>query len=179
MKTIMFYILTISLLMSQSVSCQNDSIKITSPECSIYLVDDKNISTCSVEIQNKGHEDFVIWFEKESVLNFDEKRKIHSYFFKIKGDFNFFNLLVDKDLANSPSIFYETFLKKIKVNESFRVTLIGSEITSEKTEQFIAEHLVAIKLSTLTERLKQTDGFFPWYRKNRIEILESNLPNQN
>lgn len=177
MKTITFYILTVSFVMSQSASCQNGSIKITSPECSIYLVDDKKINICSVEIQNKGNEDFVIWFEKESVLNFDEKRKIHSYFFKIKGDFNFFDLLIEKDLTNSPTIFYETFLKKIKANESFTVTLIGNQITSEKTEQFIAEHLVVIKLRTLTEQLKQADGFFPWYGSNSIEILENDLPN--
>ena len=124
---------------------------------------------------NQSQEDYVIWFDKQSVENFDEKRKIHAYFFKTKGDFNLFNLLVEKDLKNEPTIIFETFLKKIGKGETFGLKIIGNEVTPDKSQLFITEHMVAIKFSVLQEQLKQPDNFFPWYELQNIDLLERDL----
>jgi hypothetical protein len=162
--------------MLQPTSCQNASIKVNASDCYSYLVGEHKVSVCEVEILNQSHEDFVLWFEKESIENFDEKRKIHSYFFKVKGDFNFFSLLADRNAKNTPPILYETFMKKIGINESFRLKIIGKEITLNKTKAFIAEHLVSINLAVLKTQLKQPDSFFPWFTGKSIDLLESDLP---
>jgi hypothetical protein len=174
MKATMFNIFI--LLATQQASCQPTTLKINFFDCYTYLIDNKQINVCEVEIQNPSQEDFVMWFDKESVLGFDEKRKIHSYFFKIKGDFNLFNLLVEKNIKNEPPALFGTFLNKIGKGESFRIRIIGDVTSSDKSRLFIAEHLVAIKLSELKEQLKQPDSFFPWYERQSIDLLEKDLP---
>ncbi len=172
-----FKILFILFLCSeQNLRCQSTEHILKVFDCYTYVVDNEKVNVCEVMIKNTSNEDYVIWFEKQNTINLNEKEKIQLYFFKIKEDFNFYNLIVEKLLTNQQVIIFDTFLKTLKTNEIFTVKITGKSINKDKMEKFILEHMVLIKLSTLEKRLKLSTSYLPWFNRTSIDLIDTNLP---
>ena len=160
----------------QNLRCQSSEHILKVFDCYTYVVDNEKLKVCEVMIKNRSNEDYVVWFEKQSTIGLNEKEKIQLYFFKVKEDFNFYNLIVEKLPTNQQVILFDTFLKKIKTNETFTVKVSGKNINKWKMEKFILEHMVLIKLTTLERRLKLSASYLPWFNRTSIDWIDTNLP---
>jgi hypothetical protein len=149
MRNQYYFLLVLFLCAGQHLKCQISERITKTFDAYTYVIDTEKVTVCEVKISNTGAQDYVLWFEKGNILNLSEKEKIQLYFFKVKQDFTLYDLMVEKLLTNEQVVIFDTFLKSIKKNESFTVKVVGKDITKEKLEKFISEHMVLVLLILL------------------------------
>jgi hypothetical protein len=163
-------------LLQMTAHCQTRSTLDFSFNSYSYLIGEESVHICEIVIQNSSDNEYVFWFDTANVVGYSTKRKIHSYFHRVRGDFSLYNLMTENLLTHTSPILFGSFLKKMKRKEKFVMRVIGGESVKDKSQRFIAEHFVAIKKEDLMNDLRLGDEFFSWYDRQSIDTKEEFLP---
>ena len=66
---------------------------------------------------------------------------------------------------------FETFIKKLEPQKSFRIEVIGTSLNDKSCRDFLNKNLSVVGKKTLDDYLKIKDQDYPWYNKDYINIL--------
>lgn len=125
---------------------------------------------------NTSNGDIFFWFEKESCIDWNDHRKIRSYFFNTRGDVNLFLLIAEKNIIGNTGIVYDTFLKKIPTKGAFTVSFVSNNIDmavfSGNCEKFIENHAVVVTAGKINEyaNLNKYDTDEIYYKGDYINL---------
>lgn len=109
------------LFVSSSYS-QNKNIQ-TERNVSEYFVDTL-YTQIDFYYSNTSDEPYVLWIEKESNDTLSNFNKIKKYFFTVKGDWSFMQIIWDGNVGSFEPGLFCTFMKVIKPKEQFTVSFL-------------------------------------------------------
>lgn len=112
----------------------------------------KEQSVIGCNISNKSSENYFTWVASEKIIGVSNEKLIRDYFFKVKGDFSFFQLMVETidESVLSKTYIGRTFLKKIAPNESFTYQILKDNPDSD----LYKDKIVLIKESELYQYMQ-------------------------
>lgn len=125
------------------------------------------------ELNNTSTEDYYTWVDFNSSFTTREKAGIIRYFFSRHGDFSLGSLLHDNVVFKEKFIpvIGETFLKRIKPNESFRY-IVSKQISEDfKDHLFFTDELTLISIVGNPVNLE-----YAIWEKDSITIHEEDVP---
>ena len=139
-----------------------------------YYTDTICYSQLNIEIINNTYDNYIIWFDSDSVSNLPSELKVKKYFQTIKGDFSLSQLISENEIIRlGSSVLFVTFYKIIKPKNNFQITILKSgEIKNENAFlNSINKHFVIIKENE-TKRLPDINNLeVENYKGNNITIL--------
>jgi len=100
-----------------------------------YYVDTLLYSRIDFSFTNKSNNNYVLWIEKDDVSSLSESEIIKNYFFTIKGDFSLMGLIWDGNVGFSTPELFISFIRIIKPNEQFVVSIVVKGDVNDKSEQ--------------------------------------------
>ena len=112
----------------------------------------KEQSVIGCNISNKSSENYFTWVASEKITGKSNEKLIRDYFFKVKGDFSFFQIMVETidESVLSKTYIGRTFLNKIAPNESFIYQILKDNPDSD----LYKDKIVLIKESELYQYIQ-------------------------
>ena len=123
---------------------------------------------------NKSTNNYVLWIEKDNVSSLSESERVRNYFFVKKGDASLMQIIWDGNVGSFVPALFDTFIKIIKPNEQFVVSIIVKGKVCNKSEKIsLSEKQIQIidtkKIRGFTVDA-QTDFFN--YKANNITVFD-------
>ena len=118
---ILFGLLLCSSLQSQ---LSNLDVDITANE---YYVDTSEYHQIDFTYRNNTDSTYILWIEKDAADSLLFQDVIRNYFFRVKGDASLMQIIWDGNVASFTPGLFQTFLKIIRPEQQFTVTVLETE----------------------------------------------------
>lgn len=120
-----------------------------------YWIDSLRFYSVMAEYQNTSKSDIFLWFSKdESSSSLTNGRVLFPhYIFKLHNDFCLYNLLNEHLLDDANTIIFETFLKRMRPNETFKTIILGEYKNDSKEiircKKFLTKNVYYVAFSEI------------------------------
>jgi len=154
-------------------SFSQDSLLIVEKRLSQYWRDTL-YTQIDFSFTNKSSNYYALWIEKDDVSSLSESEKIKKHFFLTKGDFSLMQIIWDGNVGSFVSGIFDCFVKFIKLNEQFTVSIIAKgDVHKELKKIYLLEKQIQF---VDTNKIRGLNDTFPYsfrfsYNSNNITIF--------
>jgi hypothetical protein len=142
-------LVVLGLISTLSLYSQKELVKIDSRVSEYYV--DTLYSQIDFHYANISDGALILWIEKDNVDSLSDSQRIRKHFFTKKGDWSLMQILWDGNVASFVPGLFDSFIKIIKPDEKFTVSILQPGSISNDTDLInsLARHIVVIKASDI------------------------------